>query len=179
MTTNNLNNQQAISLQLNKYFDADDNESAHKLLLSTIKKFPNEYLFYAQLSVINYELGDDKNAIEYAERALQITPTCQLAQNYYAVALQATDKDTKAIEIWLSLLSRNIKDLAFNDCGEGIRNAKSFQNDIRFNLGVSYIAINNKEKAIFYFNEHLKNRRQGQFSNFTSKNVNEYLKDLK
>ncbi len=86
MTTNNLNNQQAISLQLNKYFDADDNESAHKLLLSTIKKFPNEYLFYAQLSVINYELGDDKNAIE-AERALQITPTCQLRSSTYLMLL--------------------------------------------------------------------------------------------
>ncbi len=179
MITNNLDNQQAISLQLNKYFDADDNESAHKLLLSSIKRFPNEHLFYAQLSVINYELGNDKNAIEYAEQALQITPTCQLAQNYYAVALQSTDNETKAIEIWLSLLSRIINDLAFNDCGEGIRNAKSLQNDIRFNLGVSYFAINNKEKSKFYFNEHLKNREQGQYSSFTQKNVNEYLNDLK
>ena len=179
MTTNNLNNQQAISQQVNLYFETDNNEAAQELLLSSIKKFPNEHLFFAQLSVINYELGDDKNAIEYAEKALKIKPNCQLAQNYYAVALQATDKDTQAIEIWLSLLNRSIKDLAFNDCGEGIRNAKSLQNDIRFNLGVSYFAIDNKEKAKFYFNEHLKNRKQGQFSNFTQKNVIEYLKDLK
>ncbi len=178
MTTNLLNNQQAISLQINQYFAADDTDSAEKLLLSSIKKYPNEHLFFAQLSVVNYELGNDKNAIEYAKKSLEITPSCQLAQNYYAVALQATDKDTEAIKIWLSLLNRSIKDLAFNDCGEGVRNAKSLQNDIRFNLGVSYSALENSEKAKFYFNEHLKNRKQGQFSNFTRKDVAEYIEEL-
>jgi len=97
METEILNNQNDIYEQVYQYFEDDCLDKAKELLIKAIERFPDDHLLYAQLAITFYEFGNDNQAIEYAEKALQIEPNCQLALNYYAIALQAVGRDNEAI----------------------------------------------------------------------------------
>jgi len=160
-----------ISDLVNNYFDKEDYESAKNKLLETIEEFTDDHWLYAQLSICFYELFDYKTALKHSQKAIELSPECPLALNYHAIILFANEKVEIAEKIWQQILTKDIKELANCRCGEGLRFAKSLKNDIRFRLGDVYVELNNKEKALKYYKEHLQNRKRGQFSNFTRKEV--------
>ncbi len=163
---------------VNHYFDIEDWNSAKNFLLTKLKKEPNNHWIITQLGESYYELREYETALKYTKKAVNLAPNCPLALNNYAVVLYIHEKDHLAIKIWKSLLSRKTKNIAFDECGEGINATKSLLNDIRMRLAKAYLAIDDKQKARKYFKKYLENRQKGLFSNFTKREAKKELKKL-
>ena len=125
-----------------------------------------------------YEDRNYQKALEYAEKALEIEPDCPLVLWDYAGVLDMLDDTKKAISIWKYLLNCSVEQIAFDECGEGIRDAKSLHNNCRFRIGSSYIDINQKKLAIKYLKLHLQNRQRGLPSIYSKKEVLKLLKSI-
>ena len=167
-----------ISTIINNCFATENYSEAKKILHKRIDDNSNEHWNYAQLSISYYETKNYETALKYSTKAVELQPNCPLALDYHASILFAKGKLKDAKQIWENLLSRDINDIAFGDCGEGMKNAKSVKNDIRYILAYLYLQLNDKNKAIVLLNEHLENRKRGQFSNFTKKEVEKELKKI-
>ncbi len=169
---------QDISKTINNYFATENYSDAKKLLLKKIDKEPNEHWNYAQLSISYYETKEYETALKYSTIALELEPNCPLSLDYHASILFAKNNFEVAEQIWTDLLNKDINILAYGDCGEGLKQAKSIKNDIRCILSDLYVKIDKKEKAIFLLKEHLNNRQRGIYSNYTKKEVKKELKKL-
>lgn len=167
-----------ISKLINQYFKIEDYEGAKKLLHKEIKKTPSDHWLYAQLSISYYELFDYKTALEHVEKAINLSPDCPLALDYYATILFANNRTEEALSIWNKLLNLGIDEIAHGQCGEGIRFAKSLINDIQYMVGEVYVELNEKDKALNYYKLHLQNRQRGVFSNFTKRQVEKKIKNI-
>jgi len=160
-----------ISKLINNYIMNENWDKAKKIIESELIKTPDNHWLLIQLSEVYYEKHNYKKALELSTQAMALAPNCPLVNNDYALHLYMHELDDKAIEIWTNLLTKNINEIAEGECGEGIRNTKSMINDIRARIGKSYIEKKDFEKALFFFNEHLKNRQRGIYSNFTKKEI--------
>jgi tetratricopeptide (TPR) repeat protein len=169
---------QELTRFVNQYFDKEDYAVVIDLLQKEIEQTPDEHWLYAQLAISYYELRDYKMAMQFSEKAVNLSPDCPLALDYHASILLANGKAKEALLIWNNLLDRDIDDIAHGDCGEGVRFAKSLLNDIRFSVGDAYIEMKNKEKALWYYKSHLANRQKGVFSNFKRSEVLKEIKKL-
>jgi tetratricopeptide (TPR) repeat protein len=157
-----------VSKLLNNYFSNDELDSAKKLIKKELKNYPNDHFLLTSLGNVYYELFEYNKAIEYTQEAIEIAPSCPLAINNHAVVLFMHEKYEQAIDLWQKILE---KKLYSKECTEGKRITKSLLNDTRVRLADAYQGKGNIEKAIFYYKEHLDNRKKGVFSNFTKKEI--------
>lgn len=160
-----VSHEQKLTSLINQYFDNEDYHSAIVLLKEELARLPDDHWLNAQLAISYYELRDYKAAIQFSEKAVQLSPNCPLALDYHASILLANEKVEEALHIWNNLLDKDVNEIAYGECGEGIRFAKSLLNDVRFSIGDAYVELNNKEKALYYYRSHLANRQKGIFSN--------------
>lgn len=174
-----MKNKAKISELLNEYIMTENWQAAKKILENELKNEPEDHFLLTQLGEVFYEMHEYEKAIQLTEKAYTLAPDCPLASNNHAVALYMNEKNSEAIEIWEILLTKDIHEIADDECGDGIQFAKSLINDIRFRIGDAYLAKKNKEKALNYYQSHLDNRKRGLFSNFTKKEVENEIKDLK
>jgi len=168
-----------ISQQINKLFASENYEKAIELLTDNLKTYSADHWLLAQLSICYYELKNYAKALEISNQAIKLAPDCPLTLDYHATILFANKNIEDAKNIWLKLLNTNTNNLANDSCGEGLQFALSLQNDIRFMLGDLYSELNDKTNALNYYKLHLQNRKSGQFSNYTKKDVLLEIKKLK
>ncbi len=167
-----------ISNQLNDLFETENWLKSKELLEQELIKFPDDHFLLTQLGEVYYEMRQYVEAKTYTEKAYKLAPNCPLASNNYAVVLYMHEEHDKAIKIWQQLLSRSIEEIAYEECGEGISFAKSLINDIRFRIGDAYLAKGDKLNALKYYKYHLANRKRGQYSNFSKREVEKEIKEL-
>ncbi len=167
-----------ISNILNEYIMDEKWDEAEKILKDELEKTPEDHWLITQLSEIYYEKKDYETALKLSSKAIKLAPNCPLAINDYALHLYMHEKDDLAIENWNKLLQKGVKKIAYGECGEGIQQAKSMLNDVRMRMALSYSETGQKDKASFYYNEHLNNRQRGLFSNFKKKEVEKELLNL-
>ncbi len=166
-----ISHEQKLTNQVNQYFDNEDCQSAITLLKEELAKVPDDHWLNAQLAISYYELKNYQTAIEFSEKAVQLSPNCPLALDYHASILLANGKVEEALHIWNNLLEKDVQGIAFGECGEGVRFAKSLLNDVRFSMGDAYVELDDKEKALSYYKSHLANRQKGIFSNIKRSEV--------
>ncbi len=174
-----MKNKAKISELLNEYIMTENWQAAKKILENELKNEPEDHFLLTQLGEVFYEMHEYEKAIQLTEKAYKIAPACPLASNNHAVALYMNEKNSEAIEIWETLLTKDIHEIADDECGDGIQFVKSLINDIRFRIGDAYLAKKDKKKALNYYQLHLENRKRGLFSNFTKSEVENKIKDLR
>lgn len=162
---------QEVNRLVNEYFDQGDYRTAISLLQKEIAQHPDEHWPYAQLAISHYELKEYEAALRYSEKAVSLSPECPLTLDYHASILLANGRAEQALAMWNYLLNKNIYEVAYGECGEGMRFAKSLLNDARFSVGDAYLELKDKEKALFYYKAHLGNRQRGTFSNLKRREV--------
>lgn len=165
-----------LSQIINNYIMKENWVKARNLLEKEIKIRPNEHWLITQLSEVYYEMENYDKALELSTRAMQLAPNCPLVLNDHALHLFMHEKDQEAIAIWKKLLKQVVTGGVKGDCDEEIKS--SMLNDIRMRIGLSYIEIGQKEKALFFLKEHLENRKRGVFSNFSKREVLKKIKDV-
>lgn len=160
-----------ITNKVNEYFDTENYEAAKQFLLKKNEESLDDHWLLAQLAICIYELRDYKTALNYSQQAIELVPDCPLAQDYHAIILFANNRVEEAAQIWTALIEKGIDEIAYGQCGEGKRFAKSLLNDIYFRMGDVYLHKKQQEQALVYYKKHLENRQRGIYSNFTKKEV--------
>lgn len=147
--------------KLKNYIDNQQWSKARTLLLKELKKEPESHWYLTMLSFVLCQLGKYNEALGISQKAIEIAPNCPVVIfDMVGVYLDLEDYD-KAIYLCKRLLRRNLKAMAYGECGEGLRWAKSLKNDCRYDLAISYY---NKGKYIYamrYMKKHIENRSPG------------------
>lgn len=171
-------NEEALLSKFYKLYDEDEYSQAREILFKLLKNEPDSHWILSRISSTYYEDRNYKKALVFAERALEIAPDCPMVLWDYSGVLDMLDDTKKAISIWKYLLSCSVEQIAFDECGEGIRDAKSLHNDCRFRIGTSYKDLNQKKLAIKYLKLHLQNRQRGLPSIYSKKEVLKLLDSM-
>lgn len=153
-------------------------KQARELILRELKKTPESHWLLARLGMTYYEERKYKKALEIEKRALKLAPRCPLVLWDYACTLDMLNNKVEAIRIWRSLLRRGEESIAYDECGEGIRWARSLLNDCKYRIALSYRDMGNKTMAIRYLKEHIASRSPGIPSLYSLAEVKKELANL-
>jgi tetratricopeptide (TPR) repeat protein len=135
-----------------------------KQLLQSLEAEPKNHWILTRLGNTYFQEGDNRLALAYVIKALRLQPECPLALWDYACVLDDLGKSRQAFEIFSRLVRKGVGRIRTDDCGEGIRWAKSLVNDSRYRAGFSAHSLKLAKSAKAYFVEHFKNRERGVFS---------------
>lgn len=162
--------------QYNFYSKKEDYQKALDILLEANQIESNDPWILTNISSSYYELKKYATALSYSELALKITPMDPLVRWDYAGALIANDRTEEAVKVWKSIINRGINNIAYKDCKEGLRWAKSLYNDCYYRIGHAYYLLDYYKSSIYYLKKHLKLRQRGIPSLYKKTLVLKYLK---
>ncbi len=167
-----------VSRTLQELSDNECWEEARTLILGWLEEDPEDHWLLAELSNTYYEEHNYEKALDYVEQALRFAPKCPLVLWYYAGTLDMLGRSGEAIDIWKKLLRRGVSSLAHEECGEGIRWARSFINDSRYRIGLAYADIGNFHLAKQYVKKHIENRGRNCPSIYNLRDVRKKLSKI-
>jgi len=150
-------------------------EEARTLILGWLEEDPEDHWLLAELSNTYYEEHNYEKALHYVEQALRFAPKCPLVLWHYAGALDMLERDEEAINVWKKIVKRGVNSIAYGECGEGIRRARSFVNDSRYRIGLAYADLGKPHLAKKYIREHINNRGRNTPSSYNLRNVRKKL----
>lgn len=150
------------------------------MLKRYISRYPNEYFFYQQLAATYYIdcISKYKLAYKYAEQAYNMEPDDDLNIYTYACSLYYVGRIDEALDYFSRIISKDIEDIAYGEHGEGIRYAKQLIIDSIYMSGVICKDKHQYHEANDLFVRHLANRKRGQHSDFTRKQVLKKLAEI-
>ena len=168
-----------ITDKISAHIEAEKWGQARKLLVQELDKNPEDHWCLTSLSTTYYEEKDYSTALELTQGALELAPHCPLVLWDHACALDMTGHKEEAIQVWKSLLKKNVDSIAHNDCGEGIRWARSLLNDCRYRIARAYLDLKKMNLARRYISQHLKARAPGRPSVYSLKEARELEKRVR
>jgi tetratricopeptide (TPR) repeat protein len=157
---------------------AEDWAGARKLIRQELKKDPNDHWFLSRLALTYYEQRQYLRALHIEAKALQIAPYCPLAIWGYAGSLDMLGRGKEALKRYRWLLRRGEQDLAYGDCGEGIRAARSLIADCHYRVALILEGMGQRKRALAAYAEHLARRRPGTRSIYPLRKVKARYKRL-
>ena len=158
-------------LKLKKY------RAAELLLREALNGAPEDTYTLTQLANVLWNRHKDKEALYYADKAKEISPTNPLLNYTRARILWSLKKYEQSISEWDVILSSTETDVARN--GYGIRWAKSVINDTRYYKADCLYHLFRDKEALSLMEEHLKHRGRGIESDFSKKEAILFYKILK
>jgi tetratricopeptide (TPR) repeat protein len=164
--------------RLERYLKDEEWEKARRIIKGMLAQSPQDHWLLASLAHTHYEQYEYARALAILQKARKIAPRCPLVLWYFAGALDMLGREKEAIAIWKGLLKRGLENIAFGECGEGLRRAELYLNDARYRIGCSYADLGMKALAARYLNDHLKHRRRGLRSEYSLRQVRRKLRTL-
>lgn len=141
---------------LKKNLDQEKWPQARKLILKELKKNPKDHWYLTRLSTTYYEEKKYKKALELSQKAYRIAPYCPLVLWDLAGSFDMLKRYPEAIKIWKKLLEKGVQSIAHDQCGEGMRQAKSLLNDCRYRIGAAFLKMGRKKEAKKYYKLYIK-----------------------
>ena len=140
-------------------------------------KYPNEYYVFQQLAETYYieSIGQYQLACQCAEKAFAMEPDDDLNIYTYACSLYYVGRLDESFNLFSRIASKDVNAIAYGEHGERILYAKSLINDSIYMMGVICQNRQQYKEAEELFARHLDNRRRGQYSDFTKKQVLNHL----
>src|SRR5579863_2380554 len=127
---------------------ANDWLKARRLIREGLRKNRDDHWLLTRLSLTYYEQKQYRKSLQYVVQALQIAPYCPLAVWDYAGTLDMLNRKKKALQIFQWLISWGEKGIAFGECGEGLRFARSLVADCYYRIARIYEERRERAKAI-------------------------------
>ena len=143
-------------------------------------KYPNEYYIYQQLAATYYieSIGKYQLALKCAENAFNMEPDDDLNIYTYACSLYYVGCLDESFDLFSRITSKDVDAIAYGEHGEGLLYAKALINDSIYMTGVICQDKHQYKEAREQFMKHLTNRRRGQYSDFTKKQVLSHLTSI-
>jgi len=174
----------SISKKFQSKLDLLKRKSDWNGLITMLKRYasryPNEYYIYQQMASIYYidRIGKYQLACQCAEYAYNMEPDDDLNVYTYACSLYYVGRLDESLSLFLKISSKDINAIAYGEHGEGILYAKALINDSIYMMGVICQDKHQYNEAKEHFMKHLANRRRGQFSDFTKKQVMSHITSI-
>lgn len=140
---------------------ASDWARARQLIRRELRQRPDDHWLLTRLSLTYYEQKQYRRSLQYVVQALQTAPYCPLAVWDYAGTLDMLNRKKKALEIFQWLVSWGEERIAFGDCGEGIRSARSLIADCYYRIARIHEERREASKAVRAYKQHFLRRERG------------------
>jgi tetratricopeptide (TPR) repeat protein len=148
---------------------------AQALLHRELIHAPTDHWLWMLLSETYYEQQQYDTALECAKRAVELAPQCTLALWHYAGCLSMTGQERAALSIWQLMLNRDLDEVAYGECGEGMKWAMQLVNDVHYRMGFIHYFLGEDDQACVSFEKYLHNLRHGVRSLYKAEEVEECL----
>ena len=168
----------SLGQRIDRYLDEEAWSKARSLILRARKKEPRSHWLLTRLSSAYLGEHRDLEALTASKRAFKRAPRCPLVLWDYANALDILKHHKQAIRIWKRLLTMRVERIAYDECGEGLRRARSLINDCRYRIGFSLAELGEFPTATHYIKEHLSHRSPGTPSIYSRAFVKRRLKHI-
>jgi tetratricopeptide (TPR) repeat protein len=153
--------------------------AARRLIIRELEKEPYDHWLITRLGLTYYEEKKYSDAFKISSKALALAPHCPLVLWDYAGVLDMLRREAEAISIWKKLIRRGVLGIANDECGEGIRWAKSLLIDCKYRIALAYKNLGNYSLAIRFMNQHLEERVRGTRSIYQKSMVRKELSKIK
>ncbi len=140
---------------------ADNWPQARKLIREELRHDRTNHWLLTRLSLTYYEQKQYRKSLQYVVQALQIAPYCPLAVWDYAGTMDMLRRKRRALQIFQWLTSWGEKRIAYGECGEGIRFARSLIADCYYRIARIHQERRERDKAKRAYRQHLLRRKHG------------------
>jgi predicted Zn-dependent protease len=164
--------------QIEKAIERDDWDRARTLIRQWLRHAPDNHWLLTRLALTYYEQKQYKRALHYELKALQLAPYCPLAIWDYAGTLDMLGRKKEALALFRWLISWGEDDLAYGQCGEGIRAARSLIADCYYRIGNILVEQRQRKRAAVAYKEHLSRRTRGTRSIYPLKEAMRKYEEL-
>jgi len=149
---------------------------AEKQIRLELKTQPESHWLWERLSAIRYQRRKYADALEFANKALEIMPQCSLALWDKAEALAILGQTSAAMAIYDKLCRGSIAAIMKEPCSEGVTWARGIVADSCYRLGRLYAKGGKKTKALKCLRRSLSLRASGAKSVYPVQQIREELK---
>jgi len=115
----------------------------------------------SRLALTYYEQRKYEHALYWEAMALQEAPYCPLSIWGYAGTLEMLGRQRESVALYRGLLSWGEKELAYGDCGEGIRRARSLLADCHYRIALIWEKKRQWKRAANEYDVYLSRRKDG------------------
>ena len=164
-----------ISSLLNHLILKEKLDGANAVLDYLLKVYPNDFWLLTKKSSVYHEMHDYKKALEFSKKALAQNANSPLVLWDYACNLDMMGKEKEAIAAWEKIISFGVQEVALHLTEEGKEWAESLINDSLLRISVSYFEIGEQAIAVTYLRKYLANRKSGQASIYSEKEMREMI----
>lgn len=153
-------------------------QQARALIRRALRSEPEDHWLITALGLTYYEQRQYRRALAYSERALALAPRCPLVLWDYAGCLHMLNREQEALRIYRRLTRLGVRRMAFGECGEGLRWAKSMVVDCHYRMACCHQRLGHLSDAKHAFRLHLALRAQGYRSIYPLRDVRQEIRDL-
>ncbi|MGC2301594.1 MAG: hypothetical protein WA476_22495 [Acidobacteriaceae bacterium] len=158
--------------------EVEDWAGARKLIRAGLRSKPADHWLLTRLALTFYEQRQYRRALNLELKALQIAPYCPLVIWGYAGSLEMLGQTREARILFQWLVSWGEENLAYGECGEGIRWARSLIADCYYRIGLIWEEKGQRKRALRSYAEHLAYRRRGVRSIYPIRDVERHYEDV-
>ena len=152
---------------------AEDWTGARRLIRKGLRRKRDDHWLLTRLSLTYYEQKQYQKSLQYVVEALQLAPYCPLAIWDYAGTLDMLKRKKRALQIYQWLISWGEDRIAYGECGEGIRSARSLIADCYYRIARIHEERRERQKALRAYKQHLRRRKPGVWSIYPLSQVRE------
>ena len=153
--------QKRAAAAIERAIASKDWSRARRLIREWLRRSPDDHWLLTRLSLTYYEQEQYRKSLKYVTQALQVAPYCPLAVWDYAGTLDMLGRKKRALQIFQWLASWGEKRIAFGECGEGIRFARSLIADCYYRIARINEERRERGKAMRTYKQHLLRRKPG------------------
>src|SRR5208337_2076743 len=146
---------------IEKAVKAENWVGARRLIRAELKSSPKDYWLLSRLALTYYEQRQYKHALHWEVKALLEAPYCPLVIWGYAGTLDMLGRYNESISLYRYLLSWGEEQLAYGDCGEGIRRARSLLADCNYRIARIWEEKRQWKRAAAEYERYLSKRKDG------------------
>ena len=144
---------------IEKAIEAEDWVGARNLIAVELRRNPKDHWLLSRLALTFYEQREYEKALYWDAKALQEAPYCPLAIWGYAGSLEMLGRRRESVALYRWLLSWGEKELAYGDCGEGIRRARSLMADCHYRIARIWEEKRQWKRAAAKYDTYLSRRK--------------------
>jgi tetratricopeptide (TPR) repeat protein len=157
--------------RIEKAIKTDSWIAARKLIREELKRDPKDHWLLGRLALTYYEQRKYDRALHWNLKALQEAPYCPLLIWDYAGTLAMLDRNNEALLLYRWLLGWGVEQLAYGECGEGIRSARALVADCHYRIACIWEGKRQWKRSAAEFAKYLALRRKGHGSIYSLREV--------
>jgi tetratricopeptide (TPR) repeat protein len=159
--------------------EADDWIFAQKLIRAELKREPKNHWLLGRLALTYYEQRKYDRALHWNVIALNEAPYCPLLIWDYAGTLHKLDRNHEALLLFRWLLSWGEEQIAFCECGEGIRWARALIADCHYRIARLWSEKRQWKRSAVEFEKYFSLRKTGYGSIYPLRKVKEECAEVR